>query len=440
MKGPLQDNPSHAGNPLYLYKILEMKVTLINTSDSGGGAAAAGYRLFKALRTNGVDARLLVQHRSCADEQVRAVVNTRTDKLRAKVNFFAERLPFIAYERDPSVRFAFSTANTGVSIAGDPFVKDADILHLHWTNGGFLSIRNLRELFSLGKPIVWTLHDMWAFTGGCHYSEGCERFSDHCGNCPFLKKPYPDDLSGSGWLRKQELYQLADKLVIVTCSNWLKETAKRSSLLAPFRIEAIPNPIDTELYAPGNKAASRSKWKIGTEEKVILFGAANITHKRKGIAYLAAALNKLKENYPDTGNLRVIIFGKNTGFDIAGIPFRTTALPLIRSRLELVELYTAADVFVQPSLEDNLPNMVMESLACGTPVAAFHTGGLPDLIDHKVNGYLAELRSADDLAAGIYWLLGAGSAALPARNKVLENFNGANIAGAYGKIYNDLLT
>lgn len=417
-----------------------MKITLINTSDSGGGAAAAGYRLFAALRDHGLDARLLVQQKHRPETGIRGLINGPVDKFIADVNFFGERLPFLLKERDPSVRFAFSTASTGRSIAQETWVQEADLLHLHWTNGGFLSIRNLKELARLNKPLVWTLHDMWAFTGGCHYTEGCEHFLQECGNCPLLRRPHDRDISRTGWRQKEELIRLLEKVTFVTCSRWLKEEARRSSLLKSARIEAIPNPIDTARYQPGDRLAARRQWSLDPAEKVILFGAANIGHSRKGIAYLVAALQKLGERI-GTAGVSVVLVGKNTGFDPATIPFKTHLLPLIRRENELISLYNAADVFVQPSLEDNLPNMVMEALACGTPVAAFRAGGLPDLVEHRSNGYLAELRSADDLSVGIEWLLNAAGPQLrnAARASVLQKFAGDTVAAAYGRIYEELL-
>src|ERR1700748_1122428 len=180
-----------------------MKVTLINTSDAGGGAPAACLRLFKALRSQRVDATLLVQHKKTNEEGVVPVVKSLWDKLIAKLDFLYERLPFMFFhERDKSVRFAYSSANAGSSIKNKQAIKDADILHIHWTNSGFLSIHDLKQLVDIGKPIVWTLHDMLTFTGGCHYAGACKHYRNECGDCYFLSDPSPDDISHSGWLRK----------------------------------------------------------------------------------------------------------------------------------------------------------------------------------------------------------------------------------------------
>ncbi|MFM6976630.1 MAG: glycosyltransferase family 4 protein [Sphingobacteriaceae bacterium] len=418
-----------------------MNITLINTSDTGGGAPLACRRLMDALHASQADAKMLVQQKKSADKAVFGLFKGWLGKVRAELNFLGERLPFMFFqEKDKTVRFAFSEANFGANISKNPLVQQADILHLHWTNRGFLSIENLKQLFSLGKPIVWTLHDMWTFTGGCHYTGGCTHFEQNCGNCPILSNPSVNDLSKKGWLKKQELYQQAGNLHLVTCSNWLAGMAKTSSLLANFPVQAIPNPIDIDFYEAKDKNTARKKWGIATDAPILLFGAANINDKRKGLTYLLQALAHYKTHFGD--ELQVVMFGKNTSFNTEEIPFKVHSLPLITSQEELVELYSLADVFVQPSLEDNLPNMVMESLACATPVVAFNTGGLPDLVDHQQNGYLADFQSADDLAAGIHWVLSHPDRAVlqaNARQKVVTHFNPATVADQYLSLYRSLL-
>jgi glycosyltransferase involved in cell wall biosynthesis len=420
-----------------------MKVTLINTSDAGGGAPAACMRLLKALEQDDVDVHLLAQNKYTAEARVEAVADDTLSQLKAKTDFYAERLPFMFFhEKDETVRFAFSTANAGTDVSGNHLVSDADILHLHWTNSGFLSAYNLKQLIALNKPVVWTLHDMWAFTGGCHYSGDCDNFLNQCGNCPIIKDPSENDISRKGWLKKQDMYAGVKNLAFVTCSNWLAGVARKSLLLKDFSIQAIPNPIDIELYAPQNKAKARAKLAIANEAKVILFGAANIMHTRKGIAYLVEALQQLKNNYTIAANVEVVIFGKNKGFDVRQIPFKVHELGIISDENQLAEIYSLADVFVLPSLEDNLPNMVMEALSCGTPVVAFNTGGLPDLVDHLQNGYLAAYKSAEDMAKGIEYILNSpevDTLSLAARNKVVSNFSNEVVAAQYKALYQSLL-
>jgi glycosyltransferase involved in cell wall biosynthesis len=420
-----------------------MKVTLINTADAGGGAPAACMRLLKALELEQVDVRLQVQDKKTGEPRVDSIGGTSFGKLKAKINFFYERLPFIWFKaKDKSVRFAFSTANTGTDISHQPHVLDADVLHLHWTNGGYLSIKNLEQLLKTGKPVVWTLHDMWAFTGGCHYSGECDHFINQCGNCWMLRDAGDSDLSFSGWLRKADLLKAAKNMVFVTCSHWLADVARTSSLLKDFRIETIPNPIDTAIFSAKDTTAARTKWGINPKSKIILFGAANIMDRRKGISYLMDALNDLKNNYDNVQDIEIVIFGKNKSFDTGLFPFKVYEVGIISSQADLAELYSLADVFVSPAIEDNLPNTVMEALACATPVVAFNTGGIPDMVEHLQNGYLAEFKSATDFAAGIHYVLDGERRdflSINARQKVVDTFTNEKVAEQYMAVYQSIL-
>jgi len=421
-----------------------MKVTLINTSDAGGGAPVACVRLLNALALQGVDAQLLVQHKQTDNERVTGVAKDFFSRLKAKITFLYERIPFMLFhEKDKSVRFAFSTANAGTSIINEPLVRDADVLHIHWVNSGFLSTNNLKALIALGKPIVWTLHDMWDFTGGCHYSGACDHFLNQCGNCYLLRDAGTNDISHSGWLRKAAMYSGAKNLGFVTCSQWLAGVAKQSALLKSFSVQAIPNPIDTDIFSPQDKITSREKWGINPFAKIILFGAANVNDKRKGLVYLLEALDILKRDYPQSEFIEVVIFGKNKQFDVNLVPFRVYEFSMIKVQEELAEVYSLADVLVLPSLEDNLPNTVMEAMACGTPVVAFNTGGLPEMIDHQQNGYLAQFKSADELAEGAHELMYAVNAReirANARQKVLDSYSNEKIASQYIEVYKNLLS
>jgi glycosyltransferase involved in cell wall biosynthesis len=416
-----------------------MKVTLINTSDAGGGAPVACLRLLKALEGQKIDAKLLVEYKKTNEGRVKGIVTNIFAKFKASFDFFYERLPFIVFhERDKSVRFAFSTANAGFNIKNNTLIKEADILHLHWTNSGFLSIADLKKLVDLGKPIVWTLHDMWTFTGGCHYAGSCNHFINQCGDCYFLQDENSNDISHDGWLRKAAMYAGNKNITFVACSSWLAGVARQSSLLKGFNITSIPNPIDTDVYSVQDKLTIRENWGINPFAKIILFGAANINDRRKGINYLVDALHDLTSTCPDKGLVEVVIFGKNKHFDVHQLPFKVNQLSLITSQEELAEIYNLADVFVTPSIEDNLPNTVMEALACGTPVVAFNVGGIPEMVDHMQNGYLAEFQSSADLAKGIHTILYADNAeelSTNARNKVLSTFNNEKVAKQYLEIY-----
>ncbi|MGY4535948.1 glycosyltransferase involved in cell wall biosynthesis [Mucilaginibacter sp. UYNi724] len=419
-----------------------MKVALINTSDSGGGAAEACMRLLKALQLQQVDVTMVVQHKKRAEDAVYTIERNIFGKLRSKLNFLLERIPFMLFqERDKQVRFAFSPANAGTDISQSKIIKEADIIHLHWTNSGFLSIKDIKKIIALNKPIVWTLHDMWAFTGGCHYAGPCNHFKNQCGNCYFLRNPEDNDLSHDGWLHKKDALSIAKNLSIVTCSHWLGEVAMKSTLLKGFIIQAIPNPIDIDLFSHKDKAAARTKWGVNPSAKIILFGAANVNDRRKGISFLVEALRVLKASRLNE-DIEIVIFGKNKHFDTNALSFPVKQLNTITSPADLAEIYSMADVFVSPAIEDNLPNMIMEAMSCSTPVVAFNTGGIPDLIDHQVNGYMAEFKSATDLAAGLNDVLNTGNRdkyAAAARYKVKRMFNNEKVARQYIDLYKSIL-
>ena len=417
-----------------------MKVTLINTSDSTGGAAIAARRLLHALKEENIDAQMLVQEKRTDD----LLVNSTThNKLKKILNFFYftfERFLFYLREKDMSVRFAFSIGNTGENIAKHLLIKNADIIHIHWIIGGFLSLRSLKKIFKLNKPIVWTFHDMWTFTGGCHYAGDCERFKESCQNCPFLKNPHSKDLSYRIWKRKKKIYNRT-KLNIVTCSNWLKNVALESALLKNQNIISIQNPIDLNAYKPKNKKESRNKLGLNTEKKLILFGAMNTHDARKGSRFIIESLNLISKNNQEIKDkIVLVVFGKNK------TPFytdlETINLNFISNQEDIIDVYNACDIFVTPSIEDNLPNTIVEAHACGVPVVAFNATGMSEMISHKSNGYLAKYKSVEDLANGIIWTLFESdydSLQIEARKKAIDFYSMKISASKYIDLYNSLL-
>jgi glycosyltransferase involved in cell wall biosynthesis len=419
-----------------------MKVTLVNTSDRVGGAAVACYRLLQALNQNNVDAKLLVQKKSSNDYKVFSAANSLLQSKRDFYRFAYERLIFSLKERSKEVRFAFSLANTGRDISKNEIIREADIIHLHWINFGYLSLKSLEKVLSLNKPVMWTLHDMWAFTGGCHYCGDCNAYLDQCGNCPFLKHPDNKDISNFIWNKKHKLLENKD-ITFVTCSKWLADIAKKSSLLKNFRIESVPNPIDTALYKPISKVDSRKSLNLQQDKIYLLFGSMNLGDKRKGFAYLKEALEKLDNKYPALkSKMELIVFGKSSQDVFEPLPFRINDLGMLKEESKIVEAYNAADLFVLPSLEDNLPNTIMESLACGTPVVAFDTGGIPEMVEHLNAGYLASYKNPEDLANGIYnigMIADKDALSVKARERVMKYYNFSVVASTYNKLYLELL-
>lgn len=416
-----------------------MKVVSINTSAQTGGAAIAAYRIAEALNQNSdIEVTLLVQQGNSSS----ITVTTTHTLWKRYLNFFRfayERLLFFLRESSPQVRFLFSMANTGEDISRHPLVLQADIIHLHWVNGGFLSLKDIENLIRLNKPVVWTLHDMWPFTGGCHHSGNCNNYQQQCGNCMFLKKPYPHDLSYRIWRRKQAFLSHADNLVIITCSRWMYECASKSSLFRDKPIYTIPNPIETRVFTVLNKQECKEKLGLNPSKKYILFAAHNVNNYFKGFTYFVEAVRILTRDYPRVNDsLEIIIAGKVKDASV----FTSLALPyhLLGTVLpdDMPAVYNAADLYATSSLQENLPNTIMEAMACGVPVVAFAVGGIPDMVEHKYNGWLAHFQSAPSLAEGIRWCLFDADytrLSAQAREKVVREYDLPVVAEKYRQVF-----
>lgn len=416
-----------------------MKILQINKSDSTGGAAVACLRLTKALLADNKDVNVLVQEKNNHDDFVKSTGESFFKKKINFLKFISERLFFLPYEKNAELRFAFSPADFGENISKNKLVKEADIIHIHWINQGFLSLRNIQQLLLLNKPVVYTLHDMWLFTGGCHYAGTCENYSVECGNCKFLKNPKPNDLSYKILQKKIKLFS-SGNLHIIACSNWLANKAKQSTLLKNFPITSIPNPIDTKIFQPISKKTALQKWNLEPSKKYILFGSANIFDKRKGLIYFMEALNFMKLNMPKIlENTECLVFGKMKHELNENFPIKVNSLGYLQHTEDIVKAYNAADVFVLPSLEDNLPNTIMEASACGTPTVAFNTGGIPEMIVHETTGYLSDYKSAESIAKGLQYVFENKTLlAQNARNFALKNYSSEVVAQIFNSFYENM--
>lgn len=415
-----------------------MKVLLINTFETKGGAAVACKRLAIALQKQGIEVTMLVRDKTTTDKFVESIVSSSFLKLHSKFSFIAERLQiFLANCFKKNNLFAISTASIGFNIHNFPLVKEADIIHLHWINQGMLSTREIGKLAKLGKPLVWTMHDMWPMTGICHHSGDCTRFMTGCGNCKFLTKPSVHDLSYQVFRKKKNAF--CDRNIhYVACSQWLRKKTEKSLLLTGNLMTNIPNPIDTDFFVPGDKLKARHELSLPTDKKLILFGAAIVSEKKKGIDYLIQATNLLKDLYND---VELVYFGEVKDEISETFGLKTHPLGYMSDMNALAKMYQAVDCFVTPSLEENLPNMIMEAMSCGVPCIGFDTGGIPEMIAHLDSGYIAQYKSAEDLATGIRTILaksGEETFKEAARAFVLANYSESIVAEKYLKIYNTL--
>ena len=424
-----------------------MKVLLINTSDHTGGAAIAAQRLMKALQGQGLEAKMLCRDRVLPDERDDMVYLEPSFKLQLK--FVLERLEI--FLRNGFTRenvFAIDTARYGNNVTSLPEFKEADVIHLHWTNQAMLSLQDLRAILHSGKPVVWTMHDMWPFTGICHHADTCTQWLQSCGNCRLLKRPRKKDMSYEVFHKKMKVYAQGH-ISFVACSNWLKGLAVQSPLLQNSEVYSIPNPIDTNFYMPAGCENTPTRNEIRhslgfpTDKYLMLFAAYKVTDVNKGIDYLIESVTLLCQEHPELRDkIAVVLTGKESDDVRQDFCVPTFSMGYVKDEKEMLRLYQAVDLMLMPTLMDNLPNTIMEAMACGTPCVAFNVGGLSQMIDNETNGYLAEYRNSLDFAHGMARLLTSPSYAAISRNaraKAVQAYSEKSVAEKYMKIYRSSL-
>jgi glycosyltransferase involved in cell wall biosynthesis len=413
-----------------------MKVLHLSTTDIQGGAARGAFWLHKALQQEGVESSMFVDRKYSDDASVLsasgAVARTGS-RIRARL----DRMPLARYQLTQDSFWSIGWVPHPI----ERFVKrvDPDIVHVHWIGNGFLPIGALGHL---RQPIVWTLRDMWSFTGGCHYTAGCDRYRLGCGACPQLRSDDPRDLSARVWRRKQHTWHGLD-LWLVPISSWLADCARTSTLFDDHPIEVIPNGVDTRRFRAQDKAEARRHWDLPQDKRLILFGGIDpVRDPRKGFRPLVEALKRLAaEGWAERAML--VVFGANP----EGVP-PDCGLPArfmghISDDNALARLCAAADVMAAPSLQEAFGKTLIEAMACATSVVAFDTGGPVDIVSHRENGYLAAPGDTDDFAAGLAWCLESSErlAALgeQARATAEENFDIAVVARRYRALYKRIL-
>lgn len=376
-----------------------MNVLLVNTSDIRGGAAKAAYRLHQGLQRQRISSQVLSQSKASSDPTVTAP-KTMVAQSIASSRVAFDALPLKLYKERQKQK-VFSLQWLPEQNAKQIKDLNPDLINLHWTGDAFLRIETLAKL---NKPLVLTLHDMWAFTGGCHYSGECDRYTASCGQCPQLGSRRNADLSRWVWQRKAKAWKDLN-ITVVALSSWLAQCARSSSLFHDVRTEIIPNGLDTEIYRPIDKDIARSLLGLPSDKKLILFASINATSdERKGFHLLKAALEQLgRSQWRET--IELVVLGARKPSNPPDLGFRIHYLDTLHDDLSMVIAYSAADVFVLPSIQENLSNTILEASACGTPCVAFNIGGMPDMISPMINGYLAQPYEVDDLARGLVWTI-----------------------------------
>ena len=416
-----------------------MNILHLSTSDEEGGAARAASRLHRGLLERSVSSWIDVQHK--VSDAPNVVLHGSPGGVGKAVRLLRPRidsLPLRLLSSRPA-HVAWSVGWLPNSI--EPLISrlNIDVLHIHWIGLGFVS---LSTLAGVGIPAVWTLHDSWSFTGGCHVTNSCSAFQSICHRCPGLGARHEHDLSWFGWQRKQGLFRKFHP-TFVAPSRWMAERALSSSLLGEARIEVIPNGLDTRIFKPVEKSAARSLFQLPPEKRIILFGAVNgESDPNKGFDKLSAALSLLRRSTL-TDQIELAVFGTNALTGIADTGFRTHSLGRLFDDASLAAAYSAADIVCVPSLQESFGQTALEAMACGTPVVAFGATGLLDIVKHGETGYLATPYDVRDLARGLGVLVQDEARlremSTAARIRAVAEFDISRVASQHEDLYRELI-
>lgn len=407
-----------------------MKVLHISHSDNDGGAARAAYRIHKALLDHGIESRMLVQYSKLDDWTVKGF-DTRWDKILAYgKQFLASKL--IRFLRSEN-RVLHSPSIFSSNLVNKINNSDADLIHLHWVQGEMLTIKDISKI---NKPLVWTLHDMWGFCGAEHVSWD-DRFKEG-----YFTKNRPAHENGIDinrwiWNLKKKYWKIP--IQIIAPSHWLASCINESSIMQNWPVNVIPNPLNIKEWKPINKIFAREILDLPAESPIVLFGTmgSNMDHN-KGYDLLIEALNYIQKYNFAPKDLILLIFGQSAPQTIPLLPFPVKYVGNIHDNLTLRTLYSAVDLVVVPSRIESFGQTASEAHSCGTPVVAFKTSGLIDIVEHLQSGYLASPFDPIDLAKGICWILNNPNISIiseKARSKAVECFASEVIAKDYSIVY-----
>ena len=393
-----------------------MKVLIISTTERTGGGAIAAKRLLTALNKNGIKTRMLVRDKQTDDVNVAAYGN--------KLPKVMERLRLMCKLQKPFRQtWQYDLASDGVDILSTPEYKEADVIHLHWVNQGMLSLKQLKQMILSGKRIIWTMHDEWPFRGIIHYTEEGIDYKSTSNALARLEQRH--------FLKKQNIYKKG-KIHFVGCSQWITDLAHEA--MPEALVSHVNNCIPQEIFHPQNQYKCREVFSLPREKKLILFTCQKVTDKRKGMQYLLEALKHLHAPKPHLvvvgGNAEQVL-SQVDGVDTNHVHF----IPYVNGEKEMARLYSAVDCFVTPSLQDNLPNTIAEAMSCGTPCVGFNAGGIPEMITHMHDGYVAQYCDSEDLARGIECVLSHPEWKETALDSARKNYSEANVAKQYSDIY-----
>ena len=375
-----------------------MKIIHISTSDKIGGAALAANRLNDAFNQTNDTSKLIVLNESTVNKDVISIAKGKKKYISKLKQIVTESIK----RRILNPQYTLSLGMCGYDLCEIKEIREADVIYIHWTGFGFLSIKGLAKILNLNKPTIIFMHDMWFITGGCHHSFECELFKSHCLQCSKIGNKKFKNIASITFKLKQKYLTKYKNLHIVTPSNWLADCVRQSALFKSNNIKVIPNLIDTNSFKPIDKQVAREILNLPKDKQIILFGAnGGKSDKYKGWDYLVSAISQIERD-----DIIIALFGGNISEDDQKqLKYPIYSFGYLHDEYSTMLLYNAADIFVMPSLAENFPNTILESLACGTPVVGFNVGGIPDLIKHQQTGYLVQYKDSNDLTTGINWIL-----------------------------------
>lgn len=389
---------------------------------------------------------MLVKRKKTDDDDVAVIPWVPGNPWKARFNRLRERIPLLKPEpATASYTFNFDAPpEIDQQALAEHIAAPGAILYLHWMNG-FLDVRGLRRLWEHSRPMVfWVIHDLEPFTGGCHYAFGCDGYTRQCGKCPQLDSDRSEDLSRRTWGRKRSLLS-GIPIRFIAPTGWGEARVRESALFRDHPVHRIPLPMDIETFRPLDKKIARQALRLPEEKEILLFGATYLEDRRKGTEHLIESLHKLsvmlaedRRRRPE--DLLLLVVGANGKRLTSRFPFPTHYLGHVGDELLMALAYQAADLFLCPSIEDSGPMMVSEAMLCDTPVVAFDSGAAADLITPMVNGYLAPLGDATELAKGIFALLNVESRAAlgrSAREKAAAHHAPAIVARRHAELIRD---
>lgn len=414
-----------------------MKVLIVNTSENTGGAAVAANRLCDALNNNGMKARMLVCSKQSTDITVAACTSPKIYRW----HFLWERI--VIWLKNGLCRtnlFKISIANTGTDITKTREFQEADIVHLHWINQGMLSLGIIKKILQSGKPVVWTMHDMWPLTSICHHAYECNSFTTECRECPFLKRSGRHDMSEQVFHKKQRMLTGVKNLSFVAVSEWLAGKARHSAIIGTFPISVIPNVLSLQQFTIVDRIDARTTLNV-EEHYVIAFGAARIDDPIKGLSYLKEALTLLVTSGRfQASDIRVLFFGTlRNANELDHFPVPCTHLGYIDDSYRLSQVYSASNAVVSSSLYETFGQTLIEAMACGCVPVSFDGSGQTDIIIHQKNGYLARRLSSESLSDGIAWALQCHLTPQEQRRYVVRRYSESVVAHQYQNLYNNIM-